>query len=48
LGFSTEKAERATLIASTIENNIIEAINENILGTNLDKECIEGFLPNDK
>jgi len=40
-----KQAERATTIAA---NNIIEAINENLHGTNLVRECVPRFLLNVK
>lgn len=43
-----KEVERATMIATTIENIIIEAINENLHGANMVNECLLGFLCNGK
>lgn len=43
-----KQSERAMTVAATTINNIIEAINKNLHGTNLVAESIPRFLPNSK
>lgn len=43
-----KQAERAMTVVEVAKKNIMEAINENLHGTNLVTESILGFVPNAK
>ena len=42
------QAKKATAVAATTKNCVIENINENLHNTNLVADSVPGFLPNTK